>query len=541
MAVESGARVCKTLTGDLRSRPLAVLLAGACERATSGTFAFRHGARHDSLVMRLGKIAAVRTSDPIAYLGGVLYELGTIDIATLNETLHEIARTKRRHGDVLFERGAVTRERLGEGLIEQTFRKVHHLFTLPEEAMWSFREDIDELAGARDEDRPPIETWPAIWRGLRELPPPAHVRHTLSKLGATFHLSDVDAVRRLGLAPEEMALCEGLNAQPSSLGRLTATGHLVAARTEMLVYLLALARCIIRVDAQPVGPVELGVQGVRDRAQRLSSEDDYTTLGLKPDASPEAARAAYFRLVRLWHPDKIPAAFDEVRAECARVFVRLNEAHRSISDVGVASWRRAEAVIDAAGGSGAPAANDSLAPRPGTIPVTLAAADAALARNDIAAAEAIARSLTSAGADGPGARAVIAWCAIGATTNAEPARLEHALGVLDRILTGDPNCLHALYYRARILKRLGRTDDAVRDFRKIVRANPRHIDALREVRLYELRRRAGKERGDACSSSVESPAKVASPGPHATAGADVSLHSGLRRFFARVTGKQAPD
>jgi len=89
-----------------------MLLAGACDRGTSGTFTFRHGPRRDVLTLRGGKIAVVRTSDPVVYLGGVLYELGSIDAATLTSTLHEVAVRKRLHGEVLVETSAITRERL---------------------------------------------------------------------------------------------------------------------------------------------------------------------------------------------------------------------------------------------------------------------------------------------------------------------------------------------------------------------------------------------------------------------------------------------
>jgi hypothetical protein len=409
MAVDSGARPSNTLTGDLGSRPLVMLLAGARERGTSGTFTFRHGQRRATLTLRGGQIAVVRTSEPIAYLGGVLYELGAIDMETLNTSLRQVATEKRLHGEVLLASGAITPARLDEALVEQTFRKVHHLFTLPEDTVWTFRDDADELAGARDEPRPEVETWHAVWRGLREQSRSTHVARTLAKIHGGIHLKDLAFVRRFGLAPEEMALCERLHAQPASLPGLVATSRLAPERIELLVYLLALTRCIVRIETEPMRPVDLGVAGVRERARRIDTEDPYTALGLRAGSTREAARAAYFRLARLWHPDKIPAELAEVRAECDHVFVRLGLAHRALTDASAALR-----VEDLIGGGNAIAANDSVAP-PAPVPrTTLRDAEAALARGDVAAAEEIARSLANAGADGPGARAVLAWCSIGA-------------------------------------------------------------------------------------------------------------------------------
>lgn len=548
MAVESGARASNTLSGELRSRPLAVLLAGACERATTGTFTFTHDGAREVLTMRGGKIAAVRTSEPVAYLGGILYELGAIDVATLNATLHELATTKRLHGDILVERGCVTRERVEEGLVEQTFRKVHHLFSLAEETQWTFREDVDDLAGARDEDRPAVDTWQAIWRGLRDQSPATHVRRTLAKIEGGIHLRDLRVVSRFGLTPEEMALCQRLHAQPSTLGALVTTSPLVTERTEMLVYLLALARCIVRVEMQPVGPSELGIEGVRERAKRIATEDPHTVLGLPTGASLEAARAAFFRLARLWHPDKIPAALDEVRAECKQVFVKIGEAHRELTDV--SARINLEAMV---GGANTVAANDSV--RPPTVPGTLRDADAALARRDLAVAEEITRPLTSAGADGPSARAILAWCGTGAGTSSDRGVLENAAATLDKILTGDPDCVRALFYRGQVLQRLGRSEAAIRDYRKVMRLDPRHLDAQREVRVHEMRTRStgtgelkaasssappGAPRASGSSAGIEAAvapnAPAAPTAPARVSAEDTSVRSGLRRLIARVAG-----
>lgn len=462
-----------------------MLLAGACERGTSGTFTFRHADLRALLTMRGGRIAVVRTSPPVAFLGSILYELGAIDIEILNATLREVASAKRLHGEVLLERGAITSTKLDEALAEQTFRNVHQLFSLPEATTWTFRDDVDELAGARDELRPTIETWPAIWRGLREQPPSPHARRTLAKIDGGLHLKDLQLIRRFGLAPEEVALCERLHAQPATLAHLVATSRVLPDRTATLVYLLVLARCVVRVETEPMRPIDLGVAGVRERAQRIEQEDPYITLGLRSGSTREAARAAYFRLARLWHPDKIPLELNEVRAECEHVFVRLGDAHRALTDLGARMT-----IDDVIGAVNDVAANDSVAPPPPPR-TTLRDADAALARGDLVAAEEIARTLTSAGADGPGARAITAWCSIGAGVNVDPAALERAMGALDKVLTGDPDCVRALYFRGQVLKRSGKTDAALRDFKKAARLDPRHIDAEREIRIHEMRRRSG--------------------------------------------------
>jgi tetratricopeptide (TPR) repeat protein len=225
------------------------------------------------------------------------------------------------------------------------------------------------------------------------------------------------------------------------------------------------------------------------------------------------------------------------------VFSRLSEAHRALTDVSV------RFSVDEIVGPEAVAANDSVRPPPAPR-VTLRDIDAALARNDLAAAEAAARTLTSTGAAGPDARAVLAWCTLGAGAITEPQALATALAALDKVLTGDPDCVRALFYRGQVLKRLGRVELAIRDYRKAVRLDPRHVDAQREMRIHEMRLRAGSSgHMNAVAAPKKTPSRemaahltpADSEAVDATSAParaeDSSVRSGLRRLLARVAGK----
>jgi tetratricopeptide (TPR) repeat protein len=60
---------------------------------------------------------------------------------------------------------------------------------------------------------------------------------------------------------------------------------------------------------------------------------------------------------------------------------------------------------------------------------------------------------------------------------------------LDVILAKEQQFERALYYRGVLLKRSGRLDRALRDFRLAAQLNPKNLDAVREVRLFEMRQR----------------------------------------------------
>src|SRR5262249_46587179 len=70
---------------------------------------------------------------------------------------------------------------------------------------------------------------------------------------------------------------------------------------------------------------------------------------------------------------------------------------------------------------------------------------------------------------------------------------EELIRTLDRILAREPRYERALFYRGMLLKRSGRPEFAIKDFRLAAEINPKNLDAQREVRVYEMRKQKGGE------------------------------------------------
>src|SRR5690606_5992300 len=83
-------------------------------------------------------------------------------------------------------------------------------------------------------------------------------------------------------------------------------------------------------EGAPKGPVELGVAGVRARAAALDRESCFDALGLPDGASAEAARAAFVRLAKTWHPDRLPAPLRPVHAEVAQICAHMARAQQTL-------------------------------------------------------------------------------------------------------------------------------------------------------------------------------------------------------------------
>jgi tetratricopeptide (TPR) repeat protein len=76
------------------------------------------------------------------------------------------------------------------------------------------------------------------------------------------------------------------------------------------------------------------------------------------------------------------------------------------------------------------------------------------------------------------------------------AELGLLLVKLDKAADMEENNLRVRWYRGQLLKRLGKDGRALSDFRFILERDPKHVDAQREIRLFEMRRGSSKGKTD---------------------------------------------
>lgn len=511
--------------GTLEKTPLAHALVYMRNKRLTGRFELRTpDGRGASLAFHRGRITGAVTAPPVAYFGSVAHELGLIDTATLDASLLDLARKttpKRLHGEILVARGALTAAQRDEVLAEQICRKVHHLFTFPEATQYAFH---DARPGTAD---PPLAVDPIApaWRGLRDHPPVRSIHDALTRIGASpLEMVNEDAAHRARLAGAELALVRRLAECPMTVRDLRAATSLPASDVDLLVYMLVIAKCVEplsgaratpSIGAMPaaaapshpsmlaaqsgaipkvqpasstfppavraptlrpiVGPTDLGAAGLAARAEAVDAEDFFDVLGVDRGASSEAVRAAYFRLAKLWHPDRLPAELMPFHAEVARVFAHMTRAQQTLCDPDARRrWL-----------------DDHARSMRGRREDVLREIDQALAKGDFTKAEAASRKLAEADRDDAEALALVAWAAARAGEAADEEALRTSLAALDRAVNADHTCQRALYYRGVVAKRLGKLDAAFRDFARVVHLNPKHIDAAREVRILEMRARKG--------------------------------------------------
>lgn len=302
------------------------------------------GARH-RVYLRRGYLTAARVEGHWAPLGELLRDAGQIDNEQLRRSLEAVATGATFQGRALVEQGALTEAALDRALRRQAELRLERLAAIPSATYrldahakppppclggrplalvaWArrhlearldaarAREFAGELYGARlslrkhvlppasfldDTDRRILEAMAAP-RRLDELELAARAPR-LRLLAFLYFLRAVGAVELLGVAADRSARPTGAPPPPRF-----ATSH---------------------VSGPARGPVAGSAPPDPLAAARR-------VLGVGPDADAAAIRRAYRRLARALHPDRHPAATDDLRRALESRFSELTQAYRALT------------------------------------------------------------------------------------------------------------------------------------------------------------------------------------------------------------------
>ncbi|MEI9937037.1 MAG: DnaJ domain-containing protein [Pseudomonadota bacterium] len=556
-----------TAQGSLEATPLGHLLVYGLDRLLTGTLVLEesNGKRH-AIYFEGGGPSKAKIFDPVLFLGRVLVEQKAITDEVYDRTLVQATERGQLHGQVLLEEGHIDEHALREGLREQLSRQVLWMFSLPPDTLFGYYDRLNFLEhwGGEGVRAKPLAL---IWRGVRQYAHAGHMAEVLERFGDQLILLHVDApIRRFRFDHREQSIIDVLRAKPQPLTELLARGLADPAYVRRLVYAMLITRQLesgipgvepIGVDEAPsssrlpVAPVfaaparttrhplasissQPPAQSVlpkavespefaafkaeiRERAAN-GSADYYELLGVAPDAIPSVIQAAFFQLAKKWHPDRLGPDLAEVRELATKVFARMSEAHQILSD---ASRRKEydELRKDGAGG----AEEQEQVQRVLRAATAFQKAEVLMKRNNHAAALEEARKAVELDPSQADYIALLAWV----ESTQLNANMDEILARIEKAQRLEPNNTRIRWYRGSILKRMGKNGKAVGDFRFIVENEPRHLEAQREIRLYEMRKAEQRRTGQ------KSPSDRPSAQPGRSSGAPTSVKpgdSGSSRF-----------
>jgi len=515
-----------TASGTLAATPLGHLLIYALDRRLTGTVVFEEpDHKKHAVYFSMGAPAAARTAGLVAPLGELAIARGVLSRARLEPALQAAREAGKRLGELLLDWVVVDEAALDALLREQVARRVKELRLLPPDTAYGYYDGTNFLERAGG-PREPSSALPLILRVMRLAPDAGRAAEAIARLGDAVLRFHVDApLSQFDFEPGEQAVVDVLRAKPQALGELTARGLLASPALERLLHTLVLLRHLdMGGGARPIGaerrtvtpaaptsppvpaPARPPAQGTpaepppptpvaddafrREAEQRAAAEKQshYEVLGVPADAPAAALSAAYFQLAKRWHPDRLAPEHADLRDSVVRIFAHIGEAHHVLSD----AERRRE--YDASlGGADESAEEQEQVQRLLRASTNFQKAQVLLKRNNLAGAEEAARLALADAPDEADHFALVAWLA----AMKPDADLPQQLREIDRAVKAEPANIRVRWFRGQILKRLGKDRQALEDFRLIVEKDPRHVDAQRELRLYDMSRGQKKASSDA--------------------------------------------
>ncbi|HEY0468290.1 MAG TPA: DnaJ domain-containing protein, partial [Polyangiaceae bacterium] len=407
------------------------------------------------------------------------------------------------------------------------------MFALPPDTLFGYydRQNFLERWGGDGVRAKPLAL---IWRGVREYVHAGHMAEVLDRFGDQLILLHIDApIRRFRFDPREQSIIDVLRAKPQPLSELLARGLADPAYVRRLLYAMLITRQLesgipgvepigvdeaasssrmpvapalplpprasrtpsgegssqppAHVPQKPVDSPELAAfkAEIRERVAH-GSADYYELLGVAPDAIPSVIQAAFFQLAKKWHPDRLGPDLADVRELATKVFSRMSEAHQILSDPA----RRKEydeLRKDGAGG----AEEQEQVQRVLRAATAFQKAEVLMKRNNNGAALEEARKAVELDPSQADYIALLAWL----ESTQLNANMDEILARIEKAQRLEPNNTRIRWYRGSILKRMGKNGKAIGDFRFIVENDPRHLDAQREIRLYEMRKAEQRRTG----------------------------------------------
>lgn len=232
-------------------------------------------------------------------------------------------------------------------------------------------------------------------------------------------------------------------------------------------------------------------KSARVQLQRMEHWTYYEMLDLKPSATPEEIRASYTRLATQYHPDRAP--MPEMRALYTEIFAHFNSAFGTLNDP------KAREVYDEsiAGGGGTPAAQKQVQAVLETVQDTHRA-ELMVKRKDWVEAEKILRRVVAVNPDDIAANLLLAQCLL---QIAPQQHFKDIVVMLRRVIDTTENNDRAHYLMGMALK-TNNDKRAFGLFKMALEMNPGNVEALREVRLFEMRKDKKKEEANSASRQL---------------------------------------
>ncbi|MCA9578660.1 MAG: DnaJ domain-containing protein [Polyangiales bacterium] len=220
-------------------------------------------------------------------------------------------------------------------------------------------------------------------------------------------------------------------------------------------------------------------EAVRERFAAMDTENYFQMLGIDNSVDDDAINDAYVERIKRFHPDRLPQELASLRSYVDTIFRHLTEAKKTLLD----KEKRNAYFKTVQAGGGSPAADRKLAAIL-TAALEYEKAEVLVRRKEWGQAIALLDKSIELSPDEPDYLALKAWALFQRDGD---ARVDAVVSLAEQALALRDTHEQALLTLAFLYKRTGNSRASVKHFERIVEANPKHVDAARELRLARMR------------------------------------------------------
>lgn len=464
---------------DLSQKPAAEVLWEAARAGFSGAVHLEWDKRCKQVIFEAGEPRLIRSNVTSECIGRRLLDAGRIDERALKESLRRSQHLERRLGEILVEMGALPAKQLEQALAAQAEEKLLDLFGWTAGQAWR-QEGVREGLLATE-----LTGWTArrmILAGVQRM------KKSVVTARLAPHSEEPVVREEIELAADERT--PPLEALLRAIEPRTRVGDLVESHGRPLygAWLVGAVRIGDKPEAGSTEASDLLVSLEQQRA-RQAEQSHFEVLGVPEDVGTEEVRRAFVALAKQYHPDRFKARGEAAQRLAAEIFARISVAHDTLSNPeSRRSYREA-----LRRGGGKVQSNEQVA-RILNAEREFRSGQERLRKRDYAGALACFERALELDSEEGEFHALAGWTHFLVHREEEEER-RAALQRLQRSLTLAPKSPTGYYYTGLLLKACGDTARAEKMFKKAVSVAPEHVEATRELRLIERRKREGAAAG----------------------------------------------
>jgi DNA-binding response OmpR family regulator/tetratricopeptide (TPR) repeat protein len=469
-------------------------------RAT-GVLMLSNGKKRKAVQMRDGYPVAVKSNLMTECLGNLLVKRGVIDEAALQESLRRVKEGEGLQGQILVAMQVFSEDELVRVLREQAEQKLFEVFT------WRRGQFQFEIGGRlKRGSELALEESPAnlILRGVRDYMPMEQVDAFLQQRADRFLVAGENPFYRhqdIDLDDAERKLLAGLGAgrplapllRKKDEGLRRTLFGLIA--TEMIDLREGASGQKAAPDGTPAAAKPAAPDPGRDRelrtelaarAERLRGMSYYEMLGVSPETEPPEISAAFDEQARQFHPDRFATASSAVRQLADQVHQLIARAHETLVD----PKRRREYEVERKRGE-RQAAQRAEGRRALDAEIEFQKGEANLRSRDYEIALRYFGEALSKYPEEGEYHAHYGWC-LHLCHPDDPTIAQEAIEHAKRGAKLARDREKPFLFLGRLYKVVGKNGMAERMFTRAVQIRPDCVEAMRELRLINLRREKSK-------------------------------------------------